>query len=63
MAEPHGGNPTRMTPAKVLDFIGLLLQAADAILRIFGRRSTDRLGREKPNGTPPGDDPGGELQK
>ena len=53
MAELRDGDTSGLTPEKLSAWIGLLLQSADAILRLFGRRKHDHPQRKKPDETLP----------
>lgn len=67
MAGSRGEPETRVSGSQleqITSTVALLLKAADAILRLFGRRKQDRLVRsEEPDATPPRDARGGELRK
>ncbi len=48
MAEFRDANQARVSPDDVSRWFAVLLQIADAVIRLFGRRSTDRPEREPP---------------
>lgn len=48
MAEFRGANQARVSPDDVARWFAVILQIADAVLRLFGRRSTDRPERAEP---------------
>lgn len=47
MAEVRNDTKARVRPEDVLGWIQLALSLADRILRLFGRRATDRPERER----------------
>lgn len=48
MAEFRGQSSAGLTPEKVQSWLLLVLQIADAVIKLFGRRSSDRPEREPP---------------
>lgn len=48
MATGSPGNQTRVTPDDVSRWFSVLLMIADSILRLIGRRASDRPERERP---------------
>jgi hypothetical protein len=50
VAGPRGEHPKGLTPENVAAWLALVLQLADAVLRLFGRRSSDRPDRERASG-------------
>lgn len=53
MAELRNAGQKGITPEQAAGWLQVLLQLADAIVRLFGRRSTDRPEREEPDAEPP----------
>jgi hypothetical protein len=58
MAEFRDQSAKGVTPEQVAGWIELLLSVADKIVRLFGRRRSDRPARQEPDVTPPRESPG-----
>lgn len=58
MAELRNGEPSRLNPAGISALVFQLLTFADAILKLFGRRRTDRPQRDRASSDPEGPDAG-----
>ena len=54
MADIRDGQPPRLSPEGIAGLVYQLLQLADSILRIFGRRRSDRPDRERASAEPEG---------
>lgn len=56
MAEIRDGQPPRLDPVGISQLIYQLLTLADAVLKLFGRRRTDRPQRDRASADPEGPD-------